>query len=663
MNLTELFEAANINSLAALAAIALVLIVGLAGATSRPSAFGAADRSAGVAASSIAIAAALISTVPVTMLTGAIYRLGSDGLYWIIGAGAGIVLMATLLVPAFRAAEATSAVDFLAKRVGCRAATAIGALLIVSCSFVFLTLQFVAIGRITEAQLGIAGQYAVMCAAGVTGLVLAAGGARSAKWTSVPILLAAVAAIVIPLGMWAASQDGPPVGQIAYGKTLESIAAQEIEMISSEVADAVSMKPHSRPFLQVDYINTLALIVCIMAGTAALPHVLMRTAAAADVRTARSSMAWALLLTAAVLTALPAYAATAKHEVYSRIAKGLPFTELPREFARDSVAIHGVRFKLFNQVTEAVSAGAADAGAVTAQLFARSSRDATAWPALPPEVQDALLAQARDAGSRNETERFDMWRNNVLPVAATEAGNATGKITQSALSLEADDAVFTGLSLAGLPSGWSAALALGCGLAALASAIAATWAAVQIMPPGSSSLGMRAAAVGVAALAGGAAVYGGEIDWMRTAAWAFSIVAAGLFPVLVMGAWWRRLTPGAAIAGMLAGVFATLGYIGTTELAPERVHRANVAIQQLVAPVSDDLGTFSDTPGEADTFGGSDTGASEAVVDGRIFGIDNSAAGVFGLPLGFLVIILVSLVTRRRPAGVRAPMAGEAPAS
>lgn len=663
MTLADTFHATSFNLLAALAAVALVLIVGLAAMTRRPPAFVAADRSAGVTTSSFVIAAALISTVPATMLTGAIYRLGSDGLYWIIGAGAGFVLMATLLAPAFRAAEATSAVDFLTKRFNSRALAALGALLIAGCSFVFLALQFVAIGRTAEASLGIPGRDAVMCAVAVTGLVLAAGGARSAKWTSIPLLLGAMAAIVIPLGVWAMSQNGSPIGQLAYGKTLESIASQEIEMISSELADAVSMKPHSRPFLQVDYFNTLALIVCIMAGTAVLPHVLMRTAASADVRTTRTSLAWALLLTAAVLTALPAYAAMAKHEVYSRIAKGVPFAELPREFARDSVAIHGVKFRLLGEVTVAVRSGASDAGGVEAQLLAHRSENADAWTKLAPEVQEALLSQARDSGDRSEADNFETWRNRVLPIAANAAGNTTGKMTQSALSLDPDDAVFTGLALSGLPSHWSFVFALGCLLAALASATAAAWATVQIVPAAGASPIVRITVIAATALAGVVAVYGAETDWMRLAAWAFSILAAGLFPVLVAGVWWRRVSPAAAIAGLLAGALATLGYIGATEFAPERVHQSNIALQKLIAPPSDELATFSDVPGEADTFGGGDAEGSEAVVDGRIFGIDNSAAGVFGLPLGFLAIILVSLVTRGRPAGEHTPMAGKTSSS
>ncbi|MEX2641876.1 MAG: sodium:solute symporter family protein [Acetobacterales bacterium] len=82
-------------------------------------------------------------------------------------------------------------------------------------------------------------------------------------------------------------------------------------------------------------------------------------------------------------------------------------------------------------------------------------------------------------------------------------------------------------------------------------------------------------------------------------AWAFSLAAAGLFPALVMGVWWNRTTKEGAVAGMLVGFGVTLFYLVATR------------------------------------YGGM----------GEWFGVRNISAATFGLPLGFLTIWVVSLMT------------------
>ncbi|MCY1533090.1 putative sodium:solute symporter, subfamily [compost metagenome] len=89
---------------------------------------------------------------------------------------------------------------------------------------------------------------------------------------------------------------------------------------------------------------------------------------------------------------------------------------------------------------------------------------------------------------------------------------------------------------------------------------------------------------------------------------AFSFAAAAFFPALVLGIFWKRATGIAAALGMIAGLGVTFYYMVTTQ------------------------------PWLRDVFGV--TSPVELW-----FGILPISAGVFGVPLGFAVIILVSLVT------------------
>jgi cation/acetate symporter len=88
-------------------------------------------------------------------------------------------------------------------------------------------------------------------------------------------------------------------------------------------------------------------------------------------------------------------------------------------------------------------------------------------------------------------------------------------------------------------------------------------------------------------------------DILSMVAWAFSIAASGLFPALVLGVWWKRTTRQGAILGMLAGFAVCMVYlIGTRYL-----------------------------------------GMAEW------FGVKNISAGLFGIPVGFVVTWVVSTMT------------------
>jgi cation/acetate symporter len=96
---------------------------------------------------------------------------------------------------------------------------------------------------------------------------------------------------------------------------------------------------------------------------------------------------------------------------------------------------------------------------------------------------------------------------------------------------------------------------------------------------------------------------------------AFSLAASSLFPVLVLGVFWKRTTQLGAVAGMVAGLGVCLYYIVSTH------------------PFFAQL-----------------TGVAGA----RWFGIEPISSGVFGVPAGFVTAIVVSLLDRPPDAYTRA---------
>jgi cation/acetate symporter len=89
---------------------------------------------------------------------------------------------------------------------------------------------------------------------------------------------------------------------------------------------------------------------------------------------------------------------------------------------------------------------------------------------------------------------------------------------------------------------------------------------------------------------------------------AFSFAAAAFFPALVLGIFWKRATGIAASLGMVAGLGITVYYMVTTQPWMRGIFGVTSPIELW-------------------------------------FGILPISAGVFGVPVGFAVIILLSLVT------------------
>ena len=74
--------------------------------------------------------------------------------------------------------------------------------------------------------------------------------------------------------------------------------------------------------------NFLALIFCLMVGTAALPHILMRYYTTPSVKEARDSVTWSLFFIFLLYFTAPALAVLVKYEVFN-VLVGTPFDKLP----------------------------------------------------------------------------------------------------------------------------------------------------------------------------------------------------------------------------------------------------------------------------------------------------------------------------------------------
>ena len=100
-------------------------------------------------------------------------------------------------------------------------------------------------------------------------------------------------------------------------------------------AKSAPVDAHAEPFAGADETardnkrkNFLALMLCLMVGTAALPHILMRFYTTPSVKEARLSVFWSLFFISLLYLTAPALAVLAKYDVYTLLV-GSSFSELP----------------------------------------------------------------------------------------------------------------------------------------------------------------------------------------------------------------------------------------------------------------------------------------------------------------------------------------------
>jgi cation/acetate symporter len=358
---------------------------------------------------------------------------------------------------------------------------------------------------------------------------------RAVTWTQVAQYIILIIAYLTPV-VWLSTQlYGLPIPELTYGQALRDITALEPKL--------GVVKPHVGAYLGAkgefswnEFHNFWALVLCLMVGTASLPHILMRYFTTPNVRDARTSVGWSIFFIFLLYFTAPAYAAFAKLEVYRNVI-GQQIASLP------------------------------------------------AW------VQN--------------------W-SQVGGLLTIKDGNNDGILQLGEFIINQDIIVLSMPEIAGLPyvisglvaaGGLAAALSTADGLLlAIANALSHDVYYKMIDPKASTVRRLtvaRVILVGVAIIA--AAVAGTRpAGIIQMVAWAFSLAAAGLFVPLVLGIWWKRTTAAGAIAGMIAGFGLCLFYL---------------------------IGTrYFDMP--------------------LWFGIRNISSALFGLPVAFIVTIVVSLMTR-----------------
>jgi cation/acetate symporter len=637
--------------------ILIYAFIGIVSRTTQVSEYYVAGRKVPAFYNGMATGSDWMSAASFVGMAGTLFALGYDGLAFVLGWTGGYVLVSVLLAPYLRKFGAYTVPDFLSARYGGNAARLLGVIVLLACSFTYVVAQIFGTGIIASRFLGM--DFTVAVYAGLAGILVCSmlGGMRAVTWTQVAQYIVLIIAYLTPVVILSTQKYGVPIPELMYGQALQDITAREQEMIAAGLAEAGKIKPHITPFLTYDRLNFFALILCLMVGTASLPHILMRYFTTPSVRDARKSVAWSLFFIFLLYFTAPAYAAFAKLEVYQNVI-GQNLDALPAWISTysklDLVSIYGHSLKnLGGHVTAikaALAGGATDMASVTAALTGDA---AVAFGKLADPVKAALVDGLKANPAAGASDLF----TSVVQASAQVAGNTTGKLTHGALSINNDVIVLSTPEIAGMPyvisglvaaGGLAAALSTADGLLlAIANALSHDiyYKMIDTQAPTDRRLIVSRVLLLVVAVLAAYVASTRPADILAMVAWAFSIAAAGLFPALVMGVWWKRANRTGAIVGIIAGFGICLLYLVVTRYFPG-FGVAYLGMDALVSPTSGkpvvDLAKLMAEPNAMDGWV-----AASHPLQSKVgwMNVNNISSALFGLPAGFLGIIIGSLLT------------------
>ncbi|MDO8932056.1 MAG: VC_2705 family sodium/solute symporter [Rhodocyclaceae bacterium] len=576
-------------------------------------------------------------------MAGTLYHAGYDGLAFVMGWTGGYCLVALFLAPYLRKFGQFTIPDFLGARYGGNIPRSIGVFAAVLCSFTYVIAQIYGVGIITSRFTGL--EFAVGVFVGLAGILVCSflGGMKAVTWTQVAQYIILIFAYMIPVVWLSVIHTGNPIPQIsAYTSALPKVTALEKEFndkatpkgaaeesvraifrervaaadaklkglevggagylaeekakLEAKLAElkaatppaeqkaidaaqkavkdfpadpaaakkawtaaktgaAAKAKPvsaHAEPFpaagktpeeveknRSIAKKNFLALILCLMVGTAALPHILMRYYTTPSVKDARTSVTWSLFFIFLLYFTAPALAILAKYEVYSHLV-GTSFAALP------------------------------------------------AWVSNWATVDKTLMSIT------------DINLDGIVQLAEITIGGDL--IVLATPEIAGLPYVISGLVAAG---GLAAALSTADGLLLTIANALSHDVYYKMIDPNAPTVRRLAVSKGLLLVVALIAAYvtslkPGDILFLVGAA--FSLAASAFFPALVCGVFWRRANKLGAILGMGGGLFICAYYMYLTY----PFFGVNAPLWWDIKPIS---------------------------------------AGIFGIPLGFLGVIVGSLIS------------------
>ena len=384
-------------------------------------------------------------------------------------------------------------------------------IVLVVASFTYVTAQINATGTIASRALQIPFEVGVWF--GLLGILLCSmlGGMRAVTWTQVAQYIVLIIAYLVPV-FWMSNKQGfGVIPQFVYGDAVARLGELEtLHQIGTLVPTetfkglkALTVLHAAAGESAMASWKFVTLVLCMMAGTASLPHILMRYFTIPSVRAARQSVAWSLFFIFLLYFTAPALATFTKLQVLDP-----------------------------NLATGIIGKAIAEVNALD-------------WIQKWSHVGFLVISDSNGDGILQINEFF--MRGDIVVLATPEIAGLPY--------------VISGLVAAG---GMAAAMSTADGLLlAIANALSHDLYYKIIDPKAETKTRLIVARVLLLVIgAAGAMVASLKLTSILGAvAWAFDFACSALFFPLVLGIWWKRANRQGAIAGMAAGFLAGTCYL------------------------------------------------------------------------------------------------------
>ena len=496
--------------------VCIYAFIGWLSRTVQVDAYYVAGRQVPTVFNGMATAADWMSGASFVAMAGGIYFGGYTYMGFLIGWTGGYILVSSLLAPYLRKFGCYTVPDFIGTRYGGNLARFCAVVVLTLASFTYVTAQINATGTIAARALGIPFELGVWV--GLVSILLCSmlGGMRAVTWTQVAQYIVLIIAYLLPI-FWISNKGGYGLfPHLMLGEEVARLGELESQfgLVKNAAADikaagvpgglkSISL-PHSEvPAGGMAAWKFISLVICMMVGTASLPHILMRYFTTPSVKAARKSVAWSLFFIALLYTSAPMLATLSKLSLMDpNLPTGIIGKEISAVMAIDWVS---------------------------------------AWTA----QKQAFIADFNGDGILQLNEWF--MRGDVVVLSTPEIAGLPY--------------VISGLVAAG---GMAAAMSTADGLIlAIANALSHD-VYFKIIDPKAD---VRKRLIVARALLVIIGAFGAYIASMRitgilgAVAWAFDFAMSGLFFPLVLGVWWKRATRQGAIAGMIAGLASGTAYL------------------------------------------------------------------------------------------------------
>ena len=458
-------------------------------------------------ANGMATAADWMSAATFISMAGVLAVDGYDGSRYLMGWTGGFVLLTVLMVPFLRKFGKATVPDFIGDRFYSKAARMVAVICAIFICLTYIMGQMRGVGVVFSQLFNIGIPLGVLIGASIVFFYAGLGGMKGITYTQVAQYCVMAFSYTIPAIFIAIAMTNNVIPQLGFiGEYTNSEPAVPFLVKLNQINEELGFRHYTSGSLST--IDRFCITAALMCGTAGLPHVIVRFFTVKNVKAVRTSACWTLAFIAVIYLTAPTIGAFARVNLIESL-NGKTSEELPAWFAQ---------FEETKQMT---------------------------WDDKNGDGKVQYLGPEK-----------------IKPGVENE------------LTFGKDIMVMANPHMAGLPQWVIALLMAGCIAAALSTAAGLLLVLStsishdlmkKILKPDLSDKEeirwARGASLGALLVAAYFGINPPSTFVAKTVAFAFGLAASSFFPTLVMGIFSRRMNKQGAIAGMVAGITFTLGYI------------------------------------------------------------------------------------------------------